>query len=139
MMPPEMLNPAASAKANGVRGAFVVVRPPSDITTHPKRQPQYWARILPNGEPFRIGKREAQTLGLLIEKGLVGFTSGEASPLGWARRTSDYIHRLRRKGVAIVTMRETVADGARVARYTLADRVELTAEPGKPKPANSEE
>ena len=130
MMPPEMVNPAASAKANGVRGAFLGGKPPSDITTDPKRQPQFWGRKLPDGEPFRITKREVQTLRLLLERGSIGFTSGEASPLGWARRTSAYIYQLRRKGLAIATTREAVADGASVARYILTDRAEVIAEPG---------
>jgi hypothetical protein len=62
--------------------------------------------------------REAQTLALLIQCGSRGFTSGDASPLGWARRTSHYVHRLRAAGLEISTTWERAGD-ARVGRYTL--------------------
>jgi len=75
-----------------------------------------------------LSGREAQTLGLLIERGERGVNSGEASPLGWARRTSAYIHRLRRAGFAISTCREPAGD-ANVARYRLVEPVEVL-EPG---------
>jgi len=80
--------------------------------------PLTW-RLLPDGEPVTVDGREAQTLALLLTTGPRGFTAGEASPLGWARRTAAYVHKLRRLGLPVVTDRETTADGAVVARYSL--------------------
>ena len=68
--------------------------------------------------------REAQTLALLVSKGPQGLTSGEASPYGWARRTSAYIYNLREDGFEIVTEREQVGD-ASVGRYILTSAVEI--------------
>ena len=68
--------------------------------------------------------REAQTLALLIQYGRRGFTSGEASRLGWARRTSHYVHKLRTAGLIISTTRE-MADDARIGRYTLQTLVKV--------------
>lgn len=76
-------------------------------------------RVPPSGELVTVAGREAQTLDLLLATGPRGFTSGEASPLGWARRTSAYVHKLRRLGIPILTVWETVGD-ARVGRYVLA-------------------
>lgn len=73
--------------------------------------------------------REAQTLGLLIQLGSHGVTSGEASPLGWARRTSAYIANLRGAGVNISTTREP-ASGAMVGRYMLLDNLSVVASAG---------
>ncbi|MFN3815161.1 hypothetical protein [Brevundimonas sp.] len=87
--------------------------------------PRLTFRLLPDGEPLTVEGREAQTLALLLTTGPRGFTSGEASPLGWARRTSAYIFKLRRLGLPIATAREATPDGARVARYTLAGPVTL--------------
>nr|WP_314135727.1 hypothetical protein [uncultured Brevundimonas sp.] len=70
-----------------------------------------------------VDGRDAQTLALLLTTGPCGFTSGEASRLGWARRTSAYVHKLRRLGLPILTEREKTADGAVVARYILAGAV----------------
>jgi hypothetical protein len=119
-----------TAVAAAVRGLFTsqTGKPHRDTTTRNKRQ-TFWAKLSPDGEPFRLSRREAQTLALLIERGSLGFTSGEASPVGWARRTSEYIRKLRSKGVAIVTTREAVADGARVGRYVLTAPAELASAP----------
>jgi hypothetical protein len=87
-------------------------------------------RVLPDGAPITARGRDAQTLRLLLSTGAMGFNSGEASPLGWARRTSHYIFKLRRAGIPIATTWETTADGARVARYTLAARLEVVTEGG---------
>lgn len=76
----------------------------------------------------RAGQAANSPLGLLLSTGPMGFTSGEASPLGWARRTSHYVFKLRRAGIPITTTWETTADGARVARYCLAAPVEVVAE-----------
>lgn len=81
-------------------------------------------RIAPDGDQMAVRGREAQTLRLLVEKGPRGFTSGEASPLHWARRTSQYVHKLRRLGVDVATVREQVGD-ARIGRYILNSPVVL--------------
>ena len=73
--------------------------------------------------------REAQTLDLLIQCGANGLTSGEASPLGWARRTSAYVKNLRDGGVNIATTREP-ASGAMVGRYRLLDSFTVIASQG---------
>lgn len=78
------------------------------------------ARVLPDGEAVTVCGREAQTLRLLIRVGDRGFTAGEASSLGWARRTSAYIRNLRRAGFPITTRRETTHDGSCIGRYALA-------------------
>ncbi|MBX9614907.1 MAG: hypothetical protein K2X25_04890 [Caulobacteraceae bacterium] len=85
-------------------------------------------RLPPDHRPMTVAGRQAQTLALLIQTGPQGFTSGEASPLGWARRTSDYIAKLRAMGVPIQTTPERVAD-ATVGRYTLAGPV-VVVNPG---------
>lgn len=73
-----------------------------------------------DGSRITVRGRQAQTLALLVERGLRGFTSGEASPFGWARRTSHYISCLRKLGLQIETRREPAGDGAKVGRYILA-------------------
>ena len=78
------------------------------------------------GATLRVTGRSAQTLGLLLKVGPAGFTSGEASPLHWARRTSHYIRELRLLGVAIVTLREPAGDAV-IGRYVLAGRVIVVA------------
>jgi hypothetical protein len=86
------------------------------------------AQVLPNGEPVTVVGRQAQTLRLLIVRGAAGFTSGEASPLGWARRTSHYVMQLRRAGFPIGMVREPATDGSRVGRYFLGSPVAVLAE-----------
>lgn len=87
-------------------------------------------RLLPRGRTIVVFGRQADTLALLIERGEQGFTSGEASRLGWARRTSDYVHRLRARGVTITTTPERSGD-AIVGRYRLDCSLEIldTSEP----------
>ena len=81
-------------------------------------------RIEPDGAPIVVSGRVAQTLLLLIETGGRGFTSGEASPYRWARRTSHYVFVLRSLGVHIDTLRELAGD-VRIGRYILRSRVTL--------------
>jgi hypothetical protein len=126
----EGLNPAAFAEANGVRVAFLKGQQSCDSTVSTKRHSPIWARRVPDGEPFRVNRREAQTLSLLIQTGQKGFTSGEASPLGWARRTSAYIKSLRLKGLPILTKREAVEADTWVGRYVLTVPVEFVPAPG---------
>lgn len=93
-------------------------------TTSPARARKTLIRVRVRGRTITLAGREAQTLGLLIMRGEVGMTSGEASPLGWARRTSAYVHKLRRAGFGISTTRERAGD-ASVARYRLVEPVEV--------------
>jgi hypothetical protein len=74
--------------------------------------------------------REAQTLALLIHYESRGFTSGDASPLDWARRTSHYVFKLRGAGIPIATTREVTPDGSCVGRYTLTAPVRVIAREG---------
>lgn len=78
----------------------------------------------PDGPVILIpGGRKAQTIRLLLAVGARGFTKGEASRYGWARHTGDYVFRLRKMGVPIETIRETLPDGARIGRYRLSEPV----------------
>lgn len=79
-------------------------------------------RLPPYEVPTTFRGREAQTMALLVDRGKRGFTSEEASRLGWARRTSHYIYRLRRMGVEVTTLRERVGD-AWIGRYVLQSPV----------------
>lgn len=80
--------------------------------------------------PAQFHGRQAQTLGQLIDCGARGLTSGEASPLGWARRVAAYICELREVGLVIETVRETVADGVNVGRYFLQTSVRVLQREG---------
>lgn len=123
-------NPAAGERARGVVGSGNR----RDHITAPPRPAKPSLRVL-WGEGDAITAttfegREAQTLALLLAVGPKGFTSGDASPLGWARRTSHYVFKLRTAGLDIATTRETVADGTRVGRYTLATPLRVIAREG---------
>jgi hypothetical protein len=119
------MNPAAGDTANGVRKPSRGAGRSEHNTARKADKPSLRVRIWPDGERVNVEGREAQTLALLLTTGPRGFTSGEASHLGWARRTSAYIFKLRRLGLPIATARETTQDGAWVARYTLVGRVVL--------------
>ena len=112
-----------AADSSGGRGADGNhnSQPNSTIPSKPDK-PSLIVRVWPDAEPITFTGRPAQTLALLVTKGPLGFTSGEASPLGWARRTSAYVQKLREAGVPILTTWETTHD-ARVGRYTLAGPV----------------
>ena len=86
--------------------------------------PTLWFRIEPDGKPMVATGRIAQTLLILIRAGARGITSGEASVYRWARRTSDYVFRLRAMGVDINMALEPAGD-AYVGRYTLRSRITL--------------
>lgn len=83
----------------------------------------------PNGSEMTVRGREAQTLALLLKTGPNGFTSGEASPLGWARRTSAYIRELRLKGLQILTVWESASD-CRIGRYILLSPISVVTDGG---------
>lgn len=120
---------AAAPTANGALGAgFIESKPRDDSSDTARRKARVGFIFPPGGEVRAVQGRLAQTLSLLIQRGSRGFTSGEASPLGWARRTSAYIHKLRRLGLPIVTTREATGDGALVARYSLLVPVEVARE-----------
>lgn len=84
-------------------------------------------RLEPGGDAMTVAGREAQTLRLLVRAGAHAVTSGEASSLGWARGSSHYASRLRRKGVDMATLREQVGH-ARIRRYVLKSPVVLLRE-----------
>ena len=69
--------------------------------------------------------REAQTLWHLLFVHGKGATSLDFTKAGWARRTSAYVFDLRKMGVQIQTILEVTDDGARVARYGLAEKLVL--------------
>ena len=115
--------PGGGDAPHGARN--VALEGPTFHSTHRPTREAIRARVLPDGKPVKVCGREAQTLRLLLTTGAAGFTSGEASPLGWARRTSHYVMKLRRAGFPILSSLESTPDGARVARYALAARVEL--------------
>lgn len=121
---------AAAATANGALGAsfFEKSKPGDDSSDTARRKAHVRFIFPPGGEERAVQGRLAQTLSLLVQRGPLGFTSGEASPLGWARRTSAYIYKLRRLGLPIVTTREATGDGALVARYSLSASVEVAQE-----------
>lgn len=123
----EPKNPAAGERADGARDASHGGGRPDHNSGHSPDKGALTFSLPPDGEPVTVDGREAQTLALLVTTGPRGFTSGEASPLGWARRTSAYVHKLRRLGLPIATVREKTPDGALVARYTLAAPVVVTA------------
>jgi hypothetical protein len=96
------------------------------------RRPQLTVRLCDSGATLTLKGRVAQTLEALMDRGDGGATSGDLSPLGWARRTSAYVHRLRHVfGLAIATRRERHGD-ASVGRYrleTALDRIEPEGAP----------
>lgn len=108
--------------------AFLSGKHPSpNMLAHPVK-PFLIIRL--GGFEVLVKGRAAQTLRLLIQKGPAGFTSGEASPLGWARRTSAYIKQLRDLGIQIVTQFERAGD-ALVGRYILVSPVVVLKEGAK--------
>lgn len=130
-MNPNKMNPAAGARADGARNASLGGARSEDSTARKSGKPALTVWLDAVAAPVTVHGREAQTLALLIQKGAAGFTSGEASPLGWARRTSHYIFKLRGLGFPIVTAREPTPDGSVVARYSLAGRVCVVSKGGE--------
>lgn len=129
-MTPEEMNPAAAVTANGVRDASPLSKQAHHNHSHHRAcKPSLTFSLPPDTVPITVAGREAQTMRLLIQTGPQGFTSGEASPLRWARRTGAYVHKLRGVGVPILTTLESVGD-ARVGRYALAGPV-VVLSPGE--------
>jgi hypothetical protein len=79
---------------------------------------------LDTGATFMLAGRPAQTLLELHRRGETGATSGELSPLGWARRSSAYVADLRDAGLDIETVRERAGDAV-VGRYRLLTPVRV--------------
>lgn len=123
-MAPEKMNPAAGRTADGVRDASRAAGRSDHNTTAKASKASLTVRL--DDRTLTVEGRLAQTLALLIQCGNRGFTSGEASPLGWARRTSHYVHELRQLGFTILTQWEEAGD-ARVGRYILAGAVAVVA------------
>lgn len=123
-MAPEQINPAAAATADGVRDASRGAARPEQNATAKASKASLTVRL--DDRTLTVKGRLAQTLALLIQCGNKGFTSGEASPLGWARRTSHYVHELRQLGFPVLTEWEEVGD-ARIGRYILGGSVAVVA------------
>lgn len=123
-MAPEKMNPANRCSGGRVRDASRGAARPDHSTTAETGKASLTVRL--DGRTLTVRGRLAQTLALLIQKGPRGFTSGEASPLGWARRTSHYIRELRQLGFPILTQWEAAGD-ARVGRYILGGSVVVVA------------
>lgn len=113
LMPPAVTTSGGTCEASGGGGPLE-----HDCLPMPKKFTLSF-RLSPDAERTTLEGREAQTFDLLMTTGPRGFTSGEASSLGWARRTSAYIYKLRQRGLPIISEREKTADGAVVVRYTL--------------------
>lgn len=128
--PRNEMNPAATAMADGVRGAHLDRKLPSCSTLNRAVKANLKVKVSDDEPVLEVDGRKAQTLSLLNAKGDQGFTSGDASPLGWARRTSAYVRKLRRSGVPILTTWETTPDGSRIGRYTLQAPVTVVQKEG---------
>ena len=129
-MTTDRMNPAAGCTTNGARIAQLGGSQSDNTTQAAIGKPTLVVRTAPDTEPVALIGRVAQTLALLMRKGAAGVTSGEASPLGWARRTSQYVFRLRGYGFEIETHREKAFDGVVIARYVLTSPVEVLQEWG---------
>lgn len=118
---------ALSGAATPAQGHSESLHSRSDVQTTLRpheRKHELIVLVLTRGIVIRItGKRLVQTARLLLKTGRTGFTSGEASPFGWARRTSAYVHALRGLGVPIETLRERTPDGMLIGRYRLSEAV----------------
>lgn len=124
-MAPTKMNPVAAGTADGVRDASRGALRSEHSTTAKANKASLTVRL--DDRTLTVEGRLAQTLALLMQCGSRGFTSGEASPLGWARRTSHYVHELRQLGFLILTQWEDVGD-ARVGRYVLSGPVAVVVE-----------
>ena len=127
-MTPQRENPAAGRTADGVRDASRAAGRSDLNTTAKASKASLTVRL--DDRTLTVEGRSAQTLALLIQCGNRGFTAGEASPLGWARRTSHYVHELRQLGFPILTRWEAAGD-ARVGRYILGGSVAVVARRGQ--------
>jgi hypothetical protein len=116
------MNPAAGDTASGARDASQAAARTDHTTGVRADKARLTVCLPPVPDPIIVNGKAAQTLALLIQRGARGVTSDEAQSLGWARRTSEYVRKLRRAGIPILTTRET-SDEARIGRYTLGGAV----------------
>lgn len=81
--------------------------------------------LLPDGTPFSARGREAWTAFQLIEAGPQGITPRDRPAPRW----SCYVHRLRKRGLNIETLRERHAGAyaGRHGRYVLRTRLTLVS------------
>lgn len=125
-MTPEKINPAAGCAADVRDASQAAGRADHNTTAGASKASTAGLTVRLDDRTLIVRGRLAQTLALLIERGARGFPSGEASPLGWARRTSHYVHKLRQLGFPILTQWEGAGD-ARVGCYVLATSVAVVA------------
>lgn len=125
MSPTQKMDPVAFAEANGVRAGIAQPMQQQPTISPQSAKAKASLEVKDRSGVRTVYGRLAQTLSLLIERGADGLTSGDASVMGWARRTSAYIHQLRCRGFQISTTLETTGDGSRVGRYHLIDKLEV--------------
>ena len=123
-MTPQNENPGA-----GNAGASPVGSKAKQNRNNPTRT-RPWIEVSWGSNVVRFNGREAQTLALLLHYGAAGFTNGQASSCGWARRTSAYIFKLRRAGLEINTATLPLPCGASVGLYILHSTVIVIARHG---------
>ena len=128
-MASEKRRPAAGSNRGGPSGNVSGQGRANNNANSRARQFRLTFRVLPDGPQVTVTGRVAQTLALLLKTGPKGFTTGEASPLGWARRTSHYILELRRRDLLILTVLESAGD-CRIGRYILKSRVSVVTDGG---------
>jgi hypothetical protein len=121
---PEKTNPASRCTGCGAPDVSGRTRHPNTNTAGRRRKLCVTVKVECSPDSITVCGREAQTLLLLIVRAEKGLTSGEASPLGWARRTSAYVRKLRLAGIPIQTTRERIGD-ASVGRYRLTVQVKV--------------
>ncbi len=122
-MTPEKRKPATGCSRGGSSKTVQLAGERSEATS------KVTFRLGLGAEVFAVTGRIAETLRLLVRMGSQGFTSGEASPLRWARRTSHYVMCLRDLGVEIETRRERAGD-ATIGRYVLISVVVIVSDEG---------
>ncbi len=113
---------ATSPNASYLRRAHLNGARPQTKAKQSKAQARI--RRLDSGVIQFLKGRPAQTLLELHRRGITGATSGELSPLGWARRSSAYVFDLRAMGFEIETQYEEIGD-ALVGRYILRTAIEV--------------
>ena len=89
-------------------------------------KPKLSARVLPDGAPFLVTGREAETLSALVRHGARG-VSGWDFPGGPPYRLAAYVHDLRRIGVPIAMAWERHS-GGRHGRFFLTGEIQIIQE-----------
>ncbi len=90
-----------------------------------------WLEVnwLPGEHPHCFCDGQAQTLYASMLATAAGLTNGEVSWIGWARRISAFVFKLRKR-LEISTTRAVVQPDARVGRYKLATPILVFARSG---------